>query len=162
MRACDPMLYGRMWYISSENQSCFSRWAVSERSSMYHTFRSFVTSGTFAYKPCSQYVVVAYDWLIVQTMQPDCHMGVIRVYVSCGTATLVHCCMASCVCTHCCITALCMTALVARVIAIKLKVSFIQILPIPVVYKQFSSAPPRSDDALGVRGTQRRDHKEHT
>ena len=49
-----------------------------------------------------------------------------------------------------------------RKFAIKLKVSFIQILPIPVVYKQFSNAPPRSDDALGVRGTQRRDHKRYT
>ena len=115
MRACDPMLYGGMWYMSSEDQSCFSRWAVFERSSIYHTFGSFVTSGTLAHKPYSQYVVLAYNWLIVQTMQPDWHRGVIRVHVLCGTATLVLCCVASCRCTHCCVTALCITVLVARV-----------------------------------------------
>ena len=115
MRACDPMLYGGMWYMSSENQSCFSRWAAFERSPIYHTFGSFVTSGTLANKPYNKYVLLAYDWLIVQTMQPDWHRGVIRVQVSCGTATLVHCCMAPCRCTHCCIIALCMTALVVRV-----------------------------------------------
>ena len=44
MRACDPMLYGGMWYMTSENQSCFSRWAVFERCAIYHTFGIFVTS----------------------------------------------------------------------------------------------------------------------
>ena len=115
MRACDPMLYGSMWYMSSENQSCFSRWPVFERSPIYHTFGSFVTSATLAHKPYTKYVLLAYDWRIVQTMQPDWHRGVIRVHVLCGTATFVHCCMSSCRCTHCCITALCMTVLVARV-----------------------------------------------
>ena len=93
MRACDPMLYGDMWYMASENQSCSSRWAVFEGSAIYHTFGSFVTSGTLAHKPYTEYIVLAYDWLIVQTMQPDWHRGVIRVHVSCATATLVHCCM---------------------------------------------------------------------
>ena len=115
MRACEPMLYGGMWYMSSENQSCFSRWAVFERSPIYHTFGSFVTSGTLAHNPYTKYVLLAYDWLIMQTMLPDSRRAVIQVQVSCGTATLVHCCMAPCRCTHCCITALCMTALVARV-----------------------------------------------
>ena len=31
MRACDPMLYGGMWYMASENQSCFSRWAACSK-----------------------------------------------------------------------------------------------------------------------------------
>ena len=115
MGACDPMLYGGMWYMASENQSCFSRWAAFERCAIYHTFGSVVTSGTSAHKPYSQYIVLAYDWLIVQTMQPDWHRGVKCVQVSCGTATLVHCCIASCRCTPCCITALCLTVLVARV-----------------------------------------------
>ena len=115
MQACDPMLYGGMWYMSSENQSCFSRWAVSEGSSIYPIFGNFVTSGTLAHKPYTKYVVVAYDWLLVQTMQPDWHRGVIRVHVLCGTATLVHCCMAFCTCTHWCVAALCMPVSVARV-----------------------------------------------
>ena len=113
MRACDPMLYGGMWYMSSENQSCFSRWAAFERSAIYHTFGSFVTSGSLAHKPYTTYVLLAYDWLIMQTMQPDWHRA--RVHMLCGTATLVHCCMTFCTCTHCCITALCMTILLARV-----------------------------------------------
>ena len=115
MRACDPMLYCGMWYMASENQSCFSRWAAFERSAIYHTFGSFVTSGTLAHKPYTTYVLLASDWLIMQTMQPDWHRAVIRVHVVCGTATLVHCCLPFCTCTHLCISVLCMTVLVVLV-----------------------------------------------
>ena len=49
MRACGLVLCGNMWYMTCENQSCFSRWAVFERSPIYHTFGSFVTSETLAH-----------------------------------------------------------------------------------------------------------------
>ena len=116
-------MYGSMrshavwWYVVHDvsNESCFSRWAVFERCAIYHTFGSFETSATLAHKPYSQYVVLAYEWLIVRILQLDWYRVVTRVHVLCGTATLVHCCMASCRYTHCCITALCMTVLVAHV-----------------------------------------------
>ena len=104
VEACDPKLYGGMSYMTTEHQSYFSRWAVFERSSSYHTLGSSVTRGALAHKPYTKYVVLACDWFILQTMQPDWHRGAIRVHVLCDTATVVHCSMAFCRCTHWCTT----------------------------------------------------------